>query len=766
MRKTNGRIQHLLGFTLLLLLLSCDSAEDRAVADATCEALSQERFEEALSLSTKGASAEGAGREVAECRCLAFLSTGNRSACEELLAPLLAQPEADDWVPHSVLSKLMVRFWQSKGDVENAAVLAKRAAPIHRHDLDLLQSELMLRSAIQDEADVLTSLEERLEADPSWLPQRIVLALGWKRRSAYEDALRVLGDTPPPKGHALTLAWNESRIQAQAARGDLDAVQQSFETWKATGWDPIDLGARYALRLSVEQLRDPAHNTIDLLRESIAEGDQIRDPNLKWGLHRRLIAELLGAGHPEQALAAYDAAVGVVPLEGITRAEIERALALARGEIDLDAPGFLRFEIPPALASGTLSVSPGADQPPDAGYREYAFGPSNTVRVEVRAGLHPQRWIIKDDQDQIRASGATWPEAGSEITIRPEIRSADTPPARAPMTQPPADGRRRVFAILADCGDWRLAEYLRAREELPFHDRLTSEGYRSVLESRPAFTAAALQSLVWPAHNTQRSRLGWIHHLGLELAGLEAVGENPVDFLSWVLPERPNLFATLGAGERVTANMLLSHGRIEAGRHAELIGPDGRQSQLASADAYRALRPDEREAFPALLHDAKTKQFGETIAAEMDAAEEIAREGKVDFLFLRLEALDLLTHAHFAALDGQGQDDAKGPLLDAYRYIDQRLAALHARLDADDWLVVMSDHGIRSAMQHEEDALFFAIGDGVPAGRAPGKPALRGVPASLAAMLQEDTTWPVTGTTPWLISAPSDAKAASIAARP
>ena len=43
---------------------------------------------------------------------------------------------------------------------------------------------------------------------------------------------------------------------------------------------------------------------------------------------------------------------------------------------------------------------------------------------------------------------------------------------------------------------------------------------------------------------------------------------------SYVLPTRPNLFETLGAGPVVTANMLLAHGRIDAGRHAELIGPE------------------------------------------------------------------------------------------------------------------------------------------------------------------------------------------------
>jgi hypothetical protein len=317
-----------------------------------------------------------------------------------------------------------------------------------------------------------------------------------------------------------------------------------------------------------------------------------------------------------------------------------------------------------------------------------------------------------------------------------------------------------VIAILPDCGDWRLVEYLRARGELPFHDHLFDAGYRAVLESQPAFTAAALQSLVWPAAPRVRTTLDWIHDLGLELAGLEAVGSNPVGFLAAVLPERPNLFETLGGSDRVTANMLLAHGRIEAGRHAEIVGPNGHHRSLPAQSAYRPLRAEEQGRFPGLGHDADTRKFAETIAAEMDAAERIVRDGEIDFLFLRLEALDLITHAHYGPLDGRGQDDARGPLLDAYRYIDERLATLDGLLDEDDWLVYLSDHGIRSSMQHEEDAIFAVLGAGVPQGRAPGRPALRGVPRSLAAMFGVETDWPETGTSPWLESAGESARIA------
>lgn len=770
----------LFGFAALLLV-GCGDTQGEQQASLVCEALSAERFDEALALSESGASARGAGREIAECRCIAMLSLGDRQACTNLLGPLLESDEAADWVPHVVLTKLILRTWQAEGRSDIAAALARRAAPRFREDLDLLQLEVMLRSTLEDEAEVLRRIEERLTSDLTWLPQRLVLALGWNRRSLYAEAIRVLGETPPPIEHPLALPWFESRIQAQAAVGDLDAVRATFAIWRATGWDPTDLDARYALRLSVDQLQDTEVHTIDLLRAAIATQDRLADRNIVWGLHRRLIQELLSAGLPTQALAAYDAAIEVVALDGITREEIERAIRVASGTIATDQPARLRFFGPPGLTDGTLQISPVPQDAPDSGFHSYALGDGTPTLVTTSLGTHPLRWVVRDDRNNVRASGSVWPEAGSTIDIHPAFdapipseaatpsisRSPDTP---LPDTRPAADGRRRIFAILGDCGDWRLTEYLRARGELPFHDHLFREGYRAVLESRPAFTAAAMQSLVWPSLAQKTGSLGWIHHLGLELAGLESIGRNPVDWLSLVLPTRPNLFETLGSGSLVTANMLLAHGRIDAGRHAEVIGPDGTRRSLPPQNAYRGLTAAERERHPALLHDSDTKKFAETIAAEMDAAEQIVREGDVDFLFLRLEALDLLTHAHFSPLDGAGQDDGRGPLLAAYRYIDARLAALHALMDQDDWLIYLSDHGIRSSMQHEEDAIFVVLGAGAPKGRAPGRPSLRGVPHSLAAMLDVETNWPDTGTAPWLTVVDSDSAGDSrdptVAARP
>lgn len=755
---------------------ACADTARQEQAAAVCGAVDAERFDVALDASREGPSASGSGRDIAECRCIAQLSLGDREGCTTLLDPLLRSREADDWIPHPVLTKLMLRTWQAQGEIAPAAELARRAAPALRGDVELLQLELALRSQVEEEAAVLADAEARLGDDPSWTPARVVLSLAHARRASFESALRVLGDTAPPIDDRFALPWYESRIAALAKQGDGEALRATFAAWRAAGWDPVDLAARYALRVSVDHLEDPEHHTIDLLRAALEKESELRDPNVVWGLYRRLIGEYLAAGHPQRALDVYDAAIERVPLEGITRAEIERAVRKADADYDPTARARLVLRAPEAALGGAWWLDPGPDAAPDAGYRRFPIEGDRPVLATTRVGLHPLRWVLTDDEGRTRASGSTWPSPGAESEITVSLRApaaaavdagADSATSgRTPPTPRPADGRRRVFAILADCADWRLTEYLRKRGDLPFHDHLFSEGHRAVLESRPAFTAAAMQALVWPAErDVTPGVLARIHQLGLELAGLESIGRNPVDFLSWVLPERPNLFETLGAGPVVTANMLLTHGKIDAGRHAEIVGPNGERERLPAPRAYRVLTPEELSRHPALDADPDTRRFAQAIAAEMDAAEAIVREGRVDFLFLRLEALDLLTHGGFSQIDGTGQDDGRGALLSAYRYIDERLAALYALIDQDDWLVYLSDHGIRSAMQHEEDAIFVVVGEGVPPGRAPGQPALRGVPKSLAAMLGVETPWPDTGAAPWLLAEEAAASASTVAAR-
>jgi hypothetical protein len=318
-------------------------------------------------------------------------------------------------------------------------------------------------------------------------------------------------------------------------------------------------------------------------------------------------------------------------------------------------------------------------------------------------------------------------------------------PARLPsLTRAPGDGRRRVALVLLDCGDWAISQYLRTRGDLPVLDALLQSGYRAVLESDPPLTAAALEALVWPERHTDTSIAGAFYRVGVELAGLESVGHNPFEALSWVLPETQDLFGVLGVGERSAANLLLAHGGIRAGRHGEVTGPHGAVRRLALGRTQRELDASERARFPGLAGASNPIDVHhvQTIAAELDATEQLLREGAIDLIAVRIEPLDILTHAHFAEAVSDGQDDGKGLLFDVYRYIDARIGALHAFLDADDVLIVMSDHGIRTAMEHERDAIFVAVGADLPALRVPGRPDLRGVPRALAALFAIETSWP------------------------
>jgi hypothetical protein len=368
---------------------------------------------------------------------------------------------------------------------------------------------------------------------------------------------------------------------------------------------------------------------------------------------------------------------------------------------------------------------------------------SGEVELERAPGETPLRWVLRGAQDAPLASGTANPKPGAALDVA--VTPAPGRPAEATrLARAPGDGRRRVALVLLDCADWHIVQYLRARGELPVLSALLAQGTRAVLTSDPPLTAAALEALVWPERAGSPTALGLLHRFGTELAGLSSIGENPLAALAWLLPETQDLFSALGAGPLSAANLLFAHGGIRSGRHGIVTGPQGLERRAELASAARDLDAAERGRFPelaALPHERDAVHL-RAIAAELDAVEAILREGGVDLLALRVEPLDLLTHAHFAESVRSGQDDGVGLLFSVYRYIDWRLAGVDAALDSDDVLVVMSDHGIRSAMEHSTRAFFVAVGAGIAAGRLPGAPDLRGVPRLLAELLGVETAWP------------------------
>ena len=716
-----------------------------AIAGA-CEALQRDDLEAALQLS-EGLAGPGAdGRLAAECRCRALQAAGREPECVALLDALLRQPDAADWIPAPDLAAAVVRARQAEGETEAAASLARRAAALHPDDAPLHQLEIAARSAHEGETAVLAELDRRL--DPRLGPQlglRLALAITHTRRQDPARVVAVLGETPPPAGHPYLAFWFQARAWALAALADLPALQATYALWGARGGDPATIQADYALQLSIAQLRDPEHDWISLLRQALEHEPRLVDPRVPAALYLRLVGHLMAEDRYEEALRLFDRASPRYTLPGITREQIvqRQAVESLDPSVRTKAEGTLVFRLAPGAARGTLWISPGADAEPDVAFEGHALEPGAALRIARGARVSPERWVFRDGADRTRASGSAWPVVGGEVAIEVTAGAA-VEPKRFERRERPADGRRRVFVVLPDCADWRLVQYLRARGELPVLEALLAGGFRAVLTSDPPLTAAAMEKLVWPERGAEISLLGELNRLGLELGGLASIGRNPLGFLSALLPESRSLFEVVGAGPYVTANLLFSHGAIDAGRHAAWVGPHGRRRDGPRLSAWRELSTEERAEWSDATSD-RSREHARTIAAELDAALDLARAGEVDLLLLRAEPLDLVTHELFGELTGTQQDDGRSGLLDAYRYLDRRIGELWNALDADDVLVVMSDHGIRTALEHESDAIFVAAGGGITPGRAPGRPEIAGVPRVLAALFGETTAWPETG---------------------
>lgn len=731
-------------------VVSIRSVRAQLAALEACQAAGSGDWEAALAASESGVGSDETGRSAAECRCLALLATGNGEACVAMLETLLAEPDAEGWAPRPELSIHLVQTWRERGLAREAAALAMRAARAWPTDPQLFYLELLTRSSVGDEEAVLRELAARI--DPSWhsAPRmRVSLAQRYLLRGDAPSALASLGETPPEG--AAAGRWFDVRGLALARAGDLPAVRKNAERWRTAADRDDEVRARTALALSLAGLSDPDEPPLEMLADALVAAQGL-DRALREALTIRLILTLVNAGRHAEAIAAYDRGRAEFELEGLTRAELERSAShLELQSLSAEERrGTLYFEVALAQPGAMLWLSPDLSAPVDTAYEALAFDAAGSAVAERAAGVAPQRWVYRDAGGAVRASGTVSPQPGRivRVEVRPGPARGSAP---ASITRRAGDGRRRVVLLLLDCADWRIAGYLRARGELPVFAALLESGHRAVLDSNPPLTAAALEALVWPGRRSGASVVGLVRQLGVELAGLSSVGDNPFDALDWVLPEDEDLFGAIGAGPRSAANLLFAHGGMRAGRHSEVTGPDGLRRRIRLESAARDLRADEREAWPELARQLPERDavHVRTIAAEFDAAEDIVRAGEVDLLALRIEPLDILTHAHFARAVRDGQDDGRGLLFEVYRYIDARVGGVARQLDEDDVLIVMSDHGIRTAMDHSRDAIFSMTGAGVPSGRAAGRPALRGVPQVLARLLDLEAGWPDTGVAPF-----------------
>lgn len=702
-------------------------------------------------------SGDAQGLAAGECRARAQLLSGDLDGGLSTLEGLLRIAEDDRYLPAPELTASVVVKRRSEGRLPAARDLVRRAVAAYPQSTELFLLELDLRRDTEDEDALLAELTRRLPDGPGSTAAHLELARRWLDHDRPERALEVLGEEPPPANGEQVKTWFLIKIQAYGMLGDLAGLARQCRRWIEAGEPRVNVMAYHGLTLSLYSLQDPSYPTETLLEETVKERDQLTDPDILTPVFERLIGQLTVQGEHDRALSYADLAEEL-GLDLIwDRAEIQRsASGLELAQRDLDATpagarrGVLRFQLPgsseaPWRGEGAaLWASRGPEEGVDAEYERFGFE-SGTLQVERLPGVAPVRWVLVDGDGRTRGSGTVWPVGGErvDVVIRPEAAAPE--PSRQDtegFERRPGDGRRRVFVVVLDCADWRLVQYLRSRREMPSLDFLLRNGYRAVVESRPAFTAAAMKTLAFPDTKASLSPIGIVHSLGAEIAGLNFVGQNPFSSLGLLLPEKPSLFETIGAGEHVAVNLLFSEGAIEAGRHGEMIGPQGRHRTYTR---HHFGKPS----VPGFERDEKMQHLLEEAAADFDLLLDAAEEKEIDFLVLRVASLDIATHMGFPSVSRTAQDNARAGLFDFYRYLDVRLGELQRSLDADDVLVVMSDHGILNGMEHDPRSVFVAVGEGIPVGRAPGMPPLRGVPRLLAHLLGVETGWPTSGMEGW-----------------
>lgn len=668
-----------------------------------------------------------------ECRCATLVAAERGHECGALVGATLDRA-GGDWLDDTTLDPLLRHLFDARDAVAVDRVLSA-AAPHVTMDTRRLRAWwaalAILRNGPHTVADFLPHVRAIPPAES--FEMRLEVAAALVGLGMPKEAFETL-EPAPAAGDPLLHRWYRTRVHVAAEAGDVMEVTRTLRAWEAAGGNRLELYAIYALELSQNHLFDAQKSPLQLLREAVEVAPDELSAEDREGLWMRLIMEESNHGDPQRVPGLVVAARAKgVDVDAALVAQISRTQATA-------APGGLKasLKLPPAAAGGTVDLLVFGPEP-DARPERVPVPADGVVPLHIADPAHPTRWVARTATGALLASGTS--ADGGALTV--PAREATAAPSPADISRRPADGRRRVYVVIGDCVDWHLLRYLEARGDLPVLSAMTPTSVSGVLSSVPAYTGIAMEKIAHPSVNREVTVARYLHSLGVELQGLESVGVNPLSGLRWVMPESPYLAELIGAGPARALNLLYSHGDIEAGRNAEVVGPDGKRTVLDLA-VSRLLTPEEDAAI--LLgtpeEDVPRAFLGE-MAAELDEVVKRVGAADTDLVLLRVEQTDLLTHGTFPRLLLTGVDDGRGALYTAYRYVDRRLGDVLRASDEDDVVIYMSDHGIENSLVHSPNAVFYAYGLG-RAGTVTGRPDLEGMPRLLTRLLgvQPDERWP------------------------
>lgn len=726
-----------------------DVQRELAITEA-CDAVREFRFEETLKNTAELVGSDEAGLSLVQCRCLAQLETGDAPGCFRALDDAMRATNGG-FVPDGLVAQAYGSHLLDRGDDERAREVVLAALAQDTANIDLLLLAARARLRLEEETlvvdDIVRGLDPRVDAS---LAARLAIANLLHEQELDPLSLAVLGDTAPTTPVEGVRSWFIQRGGALASTGDVARTAEHFERFRAIDADHRLVDAYHGAVITRFNLSDPERPLVPFLSSILEDSAsllEVLDPNTHQFLYLRLCRQIATQGETERAIRCAAEARKFFPEIPL----VDDELARARMDGD-DRPSSIGTVVITHLDDGeTLLVSSdvtlGADAP--LVVENVRDGKARIRRSTSKRAVH---YVVRAKNGVVRTAGSAWPEPTGEVVVDLSLdketmghtveKLGSLPVVPLPKRAPP-DGRRRVVAVLLDGGDWRLVRLGIAMAALPTFDALISAGHLAVVDSNPPFTGAAIRSIVRPSPRGSLGFMRRVVEVGQQIASLRSDRDDPIGLLSLLAPDTTDLFGVLGSGDRRALNLMLSSGNVEAGETRMITGPAGKESMVASK-VRRPLRPDELARYPALEPDASTPWALE-LPATFDAIDEALRDTSIDFVLAHVDATDRAAHFYLSSLERRGVEIIGHPLMELYRYVDERLRAVATAIDDDDVLIVFSDHGMQGGIAHDRASLFFAYGGPVALGRTPGTPALRGLPRLFADLLGVSTTWEDTG---------------------
>ena len=480
--------------------------------------------------------------------------------------------------------------------------------------------------------------------------------------------------------------------------------------------------------------------SVAVLQPRFEAGEALSD----WG-YRGLWKSLGELGRHDEAIAVVRHAMSVfahLGTEGTgTLALLERA-AHAAGK----PPGRVRFVLDPALAQGAEALwlsgnwTDGGRPSEVHGWEPVPLSRGAegwTMEVELALSQElPYVALVRDTPEPFATPALAWaqfwvpvPEDGAsaaplevELLRAPEPRGVPAPVARTGA----ADGRRRTLVVWPDCGSWFALNLYAHAGYLPNAARLLRGGARfEMLSTHPPFTSTAYVRMVEMAPGGgAESSYSKLDVVLLQLKGLPWIDGLVPDSIVHA-GDRRTIFDVLGEHGHSSANLVFSDDYLmaagdEGGGHVHEpgeIGDDALPAEVVMRECLGFDPTDDPERAAAIADEAYFLYCTQNTEEKAERGLSVWRENAADFLLLRFPAVDLVSHAYWSTI---ADEPLQGPILETYRHLDRLLGELAAELDADDTLILVSDHGIYSTLHHHRSCVLVMEGPGLAPGSAFG----------------------------------------------